>query len=125
MIVCGDIGMGFQKDEYYFLMFKKLNLKLSRNNNHLVMFRGNHDNPDYFNGSFKKYRYIHIIPDYTVVSVLSINVLCVGGPVSVDRHYRINMESRGGKKHIGVIWNCLMMKINLMKSTDSIRTIFR
>jgi hypothetical protein len=82
LIVCGDIGMGFHKDEYYFLIFKKLNLKLSRNNNHLVMFRGNHDNPEYFNGNFKKYHHIHIIPDYTIVSALSINVLCVGGIIA-------------------------------------------
>jgi len=98
LIVCGDIGMGFHREEYYHLTFKKLNMKLSRNNNHLVMFRGNHDDPEYFDGKFKKYRHIHIIPDYTIVSAAEVNVLCVGGAVSIDRLYRLNMELRGGRK---------------------------
>jgi DNA repair exonuclease SbcCD nuclease subunit len=99
LIVCGDIGMGFHNDENYYLLFRKLNLKLSKMNNHLVMFRGNHDNPDYFNGSFKKYKYIHLIEDYTVVEVAGLaNVLCIGGATSIDRTYRIREEMRGKRK---------------------------
>jgi DNA repair exonuclease SbcCD nuclease subunit len=98
LIVCGDIGMGFHKDEYYYLLFKKLNLKLSQKNNYLLMFRGNHDNPEYFNGAFKKYKHIYLIPDYTVVSVRTVNALCIGGATSVDRSYRIREELRGKKK---------------------------
>jgi DNA repair exonuclease SbcCD nuclease subunit len=99
LIVCGDIGMGFHKDEYYFTLFRKLNLKLSKTGNHLVMFRGNHDNPDHFDGSFKKYKHLHLIPDYTVVEVAGhANVLCIGGATSIDRAYRIYQEAQGKRK---------------------------
>jgi predicted phosphodiesterase len=98
LIVCGDIGMGFYKDEYYHTTFKKLNLKLSKANNYLVMFRGNHDNPDYFNGSFKNYKHIYLIPDYTIVSVNNINTVCIGGATSIDRSYRIRQEQKSGRK---------------------------
>lgn len=99
LTVCGDIGMGFHKDDYYLTLFKKLNLKLSKTANHLVMFRGNHDNPDYFNGSFKKYNHLHLIPDYTVVEVPGVaNVLCIGGAASIDRSYRIHEEARSKRK---------------------------
>ena len=98
LIVCGDIGMGFHKDEYYFLLFKKLNLRLSKKNNHLVMFRGNHDDPAFFDGTFKKYKHIHLVPDYSVVSVKQINILCIGGATSIDRIDRINDEQRRGRK---------------------------
>ena len=98
LIVCGDIGMGFHKDEYYFALFKKLNLKLSKNNNYLVMFRGNHDNPAFFDGTFKKYKHIHLIPDYSVVTIGQTNILCIGGATSVDRTYRIDDERRRGRK---------------------------
>jgi len=99
LIVCGDIGIGFHKDDYYSTLFKKLNLKLSKKGNHLVMFRGNHDNPDYFNGSFMKLKHLHVIPDYTVVEVVGVaNVLCIGGATSVDRSYRIRVEARSKRK---------------------------
>ncbi|MDR1973050.1 MAG: metallophosphoesterase [Bacteroidales bacterium] len=99
LIVCGDIGMGFHSDEYYFSLFKRINLKLSKNRNYLVMFRGNHDNPDFFNGSFKKYSNIYLVPDYTVVEVSGIaNVLCVGGATSIDRSYRIKQELQNRRK---------------------------
>lgn len=38
LIVCGDIGMGFHKDDYYYSLFKKLNNKLSKQNNYLLLF---------------------------------------------------------------------------------------
>ncbi len=98
LIVCGDIGMGFNALEYYYLMFKKLDLKLAKKNNHLLMFRGNHDDPAYFDGSFKKYKYLHLVPDYTVVTVLQQNILCIGGATSIDRSYRINTEYSTGRK---------------------------
>lgn len=98
LVVCGDIGMGFYKDEYYLTLFKKLNLKLSKQNNYLLMFRGNHDDPDFFNGSFKTYRHIFLLPDYNLISVNQTNVLCIGGATSIDRTYRIHNEQRGGKK---------------------------
>lgn len=98
LIVCGDIGMGFYKDEYYYSLFKKLNSKLSKQNNHLLLFRGNHDDPAFFSGSFKKYPHIYLIPDYSVISVNKTNVLCVGGATSIDRKYRIETEWRTGKK---------------------------
>jgi len=59
LIVCGDIGMGFHKDDYYHTLFKKLNSKLSKQNNNLILFRGNHDDPAYFTGSFEKHTHIH------------------------------------------------------------------
>ena len=98
LIVCGDIGMGFHKVDYYWDLFKKLNLKLSKKNNHLVLLRGNHDDPDYFNGSFRTYKHIHLVEDYTVVSVGMINTLCIGGGTSIDRIMRIRHEERTGQK---------------------------
>jgi len=104
-ICCGDIGMGFNKDEYYFQVFLKLNKKLIKDNNYVIFLRGNHDNADYFNNEgktnlFRKYKQIHLIPDYTIIELNNIiNVLCIGGATSVDRVDRIAAERRKwGKK---------------------------
>lgn len=99
LIVCEDTGMGFYKDEYYVTLFNKLHPKLSKTGNHLFVFRCNHDNPDYFNGSFRKYKHLHLIPDYTVVEIVGkANVLCTGGAASIDRSYRIHEEARSNRK---------------------------
>lgn len=109
-IVCGDISLGFNKDEYYYLTFKKLNLKLKKENNHLCFVRGNHDCPEEFNDpivskKWNKYSNIHVIPDYTIIEVYetdflhTANILCVGGATSIDRLYRLAQEKqRFGKK---------------------------
>lgn len=99
IIVAGDSGIGFYKDGFYTNLFKKANSRLKRNNNTLLLIRGNHDNPQCFSDHlpFKSYwqdskSNIRIIKDYTVISVHSERnyhrILCVGGATSVDRTQR-------------------------------------
>ena len=102
LVVCGDIGMGFNKVDFYYNLFKILNLKLSKKNNYLLMFRGNHDDPDFFDGSFKKYQHLYLLPDYTIVSTLQATILCVGGATSVDRMDRKDYELKNRKK---IFWS--------------------
>lgn len=89
VIVAGDCGFGFEKSEYYEQIFNRIQKRLSSRNNWIVMIRGNHDNPLYFNG---EYRITHkrwcTIPDYTVLQVDNHNILCVGGAISIDRFLR-------------------------------------
>jgi predicted phosphodiesterase len=95
IVVCGDIGIGFEKEEYYIQTFNHLTKTLAKKNIHLFLFRGNHDNKDYFDGKhFTQFEYIHVIPDYSVISSTTRNILCVGGATSIDRVWRKeNMES--------------------------------
>ena len=96
IIVAGDVGMGFHKDGFYIDLFKKAGARLKKNNNTLLLVRGNHDDPDKWNDyvPFKAHwqdgkNDIRLIKDYTVISVESAgkshNILCVGGALSVDR----------------------------------------
>lgn len=98
IIVCGDIGIGFYKDEYYNNTFKKLNKLFKERNVFFYLFRGNHDDPSYFNGDKKvNLSNIKTIPDYSVIQILTKvdnknvtrNILCVGGAISIDRSSRI------------------------------------
>lgn len=50
LIFCGDIGFGFEKTEYFKQIYRKLHPLLSPNNIYCYFVRGNHDNPDLFNG---------------------------------------------------------------------------
>src|ERR1019366_570138 len=71
IIVAGDIGMGFHKDNFYLDLFKKAGARLKKNNNTLLLVRGNHDDPDTWNDNiaFKKHwqdgeHNIRLIKDY-------------------------------------------------------------
>lgn len=97
VVVCGDIGMGFYKRGYYTDEFRWMQSRLEKQNVTVIMFRGNHDNPEYFDnpeyGEFQwfgdcKYKNAYLIPDYTVLKTNSGNVLCAGGAVSIDRSVR-------------------------------------
>ena len=96
IIVAGDVGIGFHKDGFYTDLFKKAGARLKKNNNILLLVRGNHDNKDKWDDyvPFKSHwqdgnSNIRFIKDYTVISAESVvkphTILCVGGALSVDR----------------------------------------
>lgn len=113
IIMAGDCGFGFEKREYYRQVYNKMLRVLSKQNVTLIFIRGNHDDPDYFNGDkVIDFKYFKTIPDYSILSFSSngdiddveYNVLCVGGAISIDRMWRLKEESKytNGRK---LYWN--------------------
>lgn len=101
VFVCGDCGIGFEKEIYYINMFEHLNKKLINKNNIILLIRGNHDNPLYFNDKPLIYSNIRTLPDYTVCNIINNddvnNILCVGGAISIDRTYRLRYDYDNSK----------------------------
>ena len=89
IIVAGDCGVGFEKEAHYPQLYGKIRKLLDKGNNILLLVRGNHDDPAYFNGDRIDYARMKCIPDYSVVKVAGRNVLCVGGAISIDRKHRL------------------------------------
>ena len=88
VIVCGDIGMGFYKLNYYIDIFKSMNKKLAKKNIQLYFIRGNHDNPDYFNcipEELMSFSHVHLVRDYTVLHLLAVGL----------HHLLAGLEHRG------------------------------
>lgn len=102
LIVAGDCGFGFEKPGYYDLIYKKASSKLSKANNWVVMIRGNHDDPSYYNEKKINHKRFMTIPDYSVISACGHNILCIGGAISIDRSYRIKMMNQ--KHGIKLYW---------------------
>lgn len=98
IIFCGDVGIGFNKPEYYKQIFNKIKKELSKRNLYLLFIRGNHDSSVEFNGSSYKDKRVRTLRDYTVTQIYgmddtefkgeSYNILNVGGAISIDRTYR-------------------------------------
>ncbi len=85
LVFCGDVGLGFESEEYYKQTFRKLNRECHKRNLTLVFMRGNHDDPSYFAEQKINYSNIKSVPDYTILSVAGFTILCVGGGISIDR----------------------------------------
>ena len=94
IVFCGDIGFGFEKENYYQQILPKLEKLCKKNNVYCIFIRGNHDDPSYFDGKRINYTHIKAVQDYTVLSISNFdkdNILCVGGAISIDRRYRLKI----------------------------------
>lgn len=95
VIVAGDSGLGFYKQAYYENELGHFSQRLAKNNNWILLLRGNHDDPAYYAKQTTYGRFI-VIPDYTIVKTVGRTILCIGGAISVDRRTRINQQKLKG-----------------------------
>ena len=93
-IMCGDFGIGFEKYEHYVNhVLPELHKVLKKSNCIIIIIRGNHDDPFYFDGEKINTKYVKAVPDYSIIQVCNKNILCIGGAVSIDRTYRQQTDS--------------------------------
>lgn len=88
IIHVGDYGVGFIGDVLKERnLMDKFNKWLHERELTMHVFRGNHDDPYYFNGDFV-YDNLKFHPDYTVLEIEGKRILGVGGALSIDRVVR-------------------------------------
>lgn len=87
LIHVGDFGIGFTTKDNDIKILNVFNDFLKENNNTLHVFRGNHDNPDFFKGDYILSN-IKLHPDYTTLELSGKKILGIGGAISIDRRYR-------------------------------------
>jgi predicted phosphodiesterase len=95
-VIClaGDIGVGFNKPNYYITELKRLNGVVKKTNNYIFAVRGNHDDPEYFGGNKNiEFSNVKLVPDYFLLKTKCSNILFIGGSVSIDRTNRIENVS--------------------------------
>lgn len=109
VIVAGDCGFGFHKQDYYDTLYKsKMHRKLSKANVLLLMVRGNHDDPSHFEENEIDYPFMRGVADYIVIQSPYGNILCVGGATSIDRVPRLNkmeLDRILGKDSSPIYWS--------------------
>ena len=94
IIICGDISMGFNRPGYYNMKFSSMQKDFSERNIYVIMFRGNHDDPAWFEWNAPEndidYPNIILVRDYSIITFNeNVRALFIGGARSVDRYYRI------------------------------------
>lgn len=109
-IVCGDCGFGFHKIENYNIEMDRLSRKLEEDKNGIIFFRGNHDDPKYYQEELINLPNVKTVPDYSVINVKDSYILCVGGAISIDRRWRtqqeiiINLHNPNKESHKKLYW---------------------
>lgn len=89
----GDFGIGFTNYHNDLKTLTDLDKFLNERNIQMYTIRGNHDNKKFFDGHLMDYfNNLHLLPDYTVINVDGLNILGVGGAVSVDRRPRMREQ---------------------------------
>lgn len=83
----GDFGIGFHKPNFYEYELQRLSNKLKKFNNNMYVIRGNHDDPDYFDGN-TVYSNLKLLKDCEVINIQNLNILPLGGAISIDRKWR-------------------------------------
>lgn len=94
----GDFGVGFIDQFEQMNVLGDLNAKLRENNIHMWIWRGNHSDPSYFDGHLTNYfSNLHLMEDYTVITLDGTRILGVGGAISIDRNPRMSDERQYAK----------------------------
>lgn len=88
VILVGDIGVGFGRPKSFEVLYKSVERRLERSNIKLWGIRGNHDDPNFFNGSIK-YPFLELLPDHKLVEINDFKVYPMGGATSTDREDRL------------------------------------
>ena len=90
LICVGDLGIGFSYSEKgERCACDGLNTFFSERDILFLSIRGNHDEPDYYNGSKRiDLSNFKLLPDYHTMVINDEKFLFVGGAVSIDRRWR-------------------------------------
>lgn len=84
LIALGDIGIGFIEKKKQMRQIKLMEAWHKKRNIQFIGFHGNHDDPRYFQGDVNL-PFFKLVPDYTFMNLNGIDILMVGGAISIDR----------------------------------------
>jgi UDP-2,3-diacylglucosamine pyrophosphatase LpxH len=87
IIHVGDGGEGFLKPKAQINSFEIINQKFKDLDITYYSIRGNHSDPNYFNGDILMSNFV-LLPDYSTIEYRGDKILLVGGSISVDRKLR-------------------------------------
>ena len=113
VIQIGDFGAGFSARHNFISDMDYLNQILAEYNVTLYVIRGNHDDPQYFDGSYNFWSNLKLMADYSVIEVEGKRILLIGGAISIDRLHRVEGRSYWKDEVYKLDEGSLMLKKNI------------
>lgn len=83
ILIVGDFGVGFGGPNSMNVLYDKVKTKLEKNNLMIYTIRGNHDDPEWFDGEHD-YPRLHFLPDHTILNLCGFSIYPIGGATSED-----------------------------------------
>jgi UDP-2,3-diacylglucosamine pyrophosphatase LpxH len=121
----GDFGVGYLREKREIERLDKINQYLKERNIIMYVIRGNHDDPNYFNGDHV-FSNLNFLPDYSIIEVEDKKILCIGGAISTDRKYRKQESDMLVKNKLRANWwedENFIFKEDLLKEIGGIDTV--
>ena len=92
LVVAGDFGAGFGRPGAMDVLYSSVKNRLENNDITIYVVRGNHDNPDWFDGQHD-YPRVKFLKDHEVIEIEGKTIYPIGGAVSVDQEDRKSWNS--------------------------------
>ena len=96
IVVLGDFGVGF--DGTIPGTYAHLEKKLKKHNLHLWALRGNHDDPEWFDGTHD-FEFLTFLQDHREVEIAGNSCYVIGGAASTDIEWRLKRNNEAGHKY--------------------------
>lgn len=93
VIVLGDFGVGFGRPHSMEHQYERVRKRLEKYNLIIWTVRGNHDDPEWFDGTHDFER-LHFLPDYSITNIGGYSVYAIGGAISTDRKWRLEKQKK-------------------------------
>ena len=110
VLIVGDIGAGFGGPNSFRDLVKRCSKKLERKDINIYGCRGNHDDPDFFNGRCYEGR-VTLLEDHIPIKIQEKLIYPVGGAPSHDKEWRLKenakMERFGSHKRVWWPGECI------------------
>lgn len=101
IVVCGDFGVGFGNKNSMNVLYNSVRKRLEKYDINIYTIRGNHDNPEYFDGKHNFER-LKFLEDYKTIEISGVTIFPIGGAVSIDQEdrkkFNNKMEKYGSSK---------------------------
>lgn len=129
ILVVGDIGVGFGGPNSFDVLVGSVFNSMERKNIRVFCIRGNHDNPEFFDGRIIRDR-VTLLKDHIPFTLHDLLIYPIGGAPSHDKDWRLKKNAKqeryGSSKRIWWPGECIVahteklpVKIDIMLSHDS------
>lgn len=117
VIVVGDFGVGFGEPGSMKTTYNNIIDRLEKYNIELYTIRGNHDNPEWFDGKHNFPR-LTFLEDHKQIEICGKSIYPIGGATSIDRLDRIKQNAEWEKR--GSAKKCYWAGESVVKKKDNL-----
>ena len=88
IFIVGDCGFNNNSLDQVKALIESSNEELSKLNTHVFLIRGSNESKEWFDSQTINFSNVIALSDYSFVKTKKVNILCIGGDVSIDKSWK-------------------------------------